>query len=75
MITGNCHCLTPAGVANSTNCSELTSSHGSTGWSFLGVAPSLFQIAHMTPDKLLLMNSLLFLFGQLEATKTMHVIV
>lgn len=75
MITGNRQCLTPAGVANSTNCLELTSNHGSTGWSFLGLAPGLFLIAHMTPDKLLLMDSLLFLFDHLEATKMIHVIV
>lgn len=75
MITGNCQCLTPAGVANSTNCLELTSNRGSTGWPCLGLAPGLFLIAHMTPDELLLMNSLLFLFGHLEAKKTIHVIV
>lgn len=54
MITGNRQCLTPAGVANSTKCSEL--SMGLLGGLVLGLAPSLFQIACMTPDKLLLMN-------------------
>lgn len=53
----------------------MTSSYWPTGWSFLGVAPGLFHVAHMIPDNVLLVNNLLFLFVQLAATATKHVII